>query len=676
MSDTLIWFEKLRRGDVPKVGGKNASLGEMIATLGAKGIRVPAGFATTADAYRRYIAANGLADLITERMAALEDHRATLQQVGAEIRQAIASGEWPEEMAEDIRAAYHELAKRAGGKGLPAVAVRSSATAEDLPDASFAGQQETFLNIEGEVQLLSACRRCFASLFTDRAITYRQLKGFDHMDVALSVGVQLMVRSDIGASGVMFSLDTETGCDRFVLIDAAWGLGENVVQGAVDPDEYQVFKPFLDRPETTPIVAKSLGAKEIKMIYGAPGEARTRNVATSKAERGRFVLEDAEILELARFAKTIEAHYGMPMDMEWARDGNSGLLYIVQARPETVQSRREAGALMTYDVKPAGPILIEGLSVGNAAAAGRVCLIEDVADIAHFVDGSVLVTSNTDPDWVPIMKRASAIVTDHGGRTSHAAIVSRELGIPAVVGTGKATHVLHDGQDLTVSCVEGEKGFVYAGLAEITSTEVDFTDVPETKTDVMVNVANPTTAVRWWRLPVAGVGLARMEFLISNEIKLHPLALLRYDEVNDPEVKAQIDVLTKGHSSREEYFIDKLAMGLSRIAGVWYPKPVIIRMSDFKSNEYAALIGGRPVRAEGRKPDDRAARRGALLFRSLPRWLCAGMQGDQAAAGGDGLRQRGRDDPVLPLARRGRQGAGGDGRERAEARRERACRST
>ena len=600
MSETLIWFENLRRDDVPRVGGKNASLGEMIATLGAKGIRVPAGFATTADAYRQFIAANGLEQLITDRMAALEDHRTTLQQAGAAIRQAIASGTWPEDMAEEIRAAYRELAERSGAKGLPAVAVRSSATAEDLPDASFAGQQETFLNIEGETQLLSACRRCYASLFTDRAITYRQLKGFSHMDVALSIGVQLMVRSDMGASGVMFSLDTETGCDRLVLIDAAFGLGENVVQGAVDPDEYQVFKPFLGRKGTNPIVAKSLGAKEIKMIYGAPGEARTRNVATSKAERARFVLEDAEILELATFAKTIEEHYGMPMDMEWARDGNSGLLYIVQARPETVQSRLKAGALMAFDVKPAGPVLIEGLSVGNAAASGRVCLIEHAADIGRFVDGSVLVTSTTDPDWVPIMKRASAIITDHGGRTSHAAIVSRELGIPAVVGTGEATRVLHDGQDLTVSCVEGERGLVYAGLAEITSTELDLSDVPDTKTDVMVNVANPSTAVRWWQLPVAGVGLARMEFLVSNEIKVHPLALQRYDEVNDEAVKEQIDELTRGFESREDYFIKKLAMGLSRIAGVWYPKPVIVRMSDFKSNEYADLIGGRqfePVEA-------------------------------------------------------------------------------
>ena len=601
MSNSLIWFEKLGRGDVGSVGGKNASLGEMVSTLGSKGIRVPTGFATTADAYRSYLNSNNLPAFINETMDRLVGNKITLQEAGSAIRQAVRTGEWPEEIERDIRAAYAELAERVGTPE-PSVAVRSSATAEDLPDASFAGQQETFLNVKGADALMQACRKCFASLFTDRAITYRQLQGFDHEDVALSVGVQLMVRSDISSSGVMFSLDTESGCNRFVLITAAWGLGENVVQGAVDPDEYQVFKDFLDKPDLTPIVTKSLGAKEIKMIYGAPGEAETRNVSTSKAERSRFVLEDSEILELARFSQTIEEHYGMPMDMEWAKDGETGELFIVQARPETVQSRKTGGALRTYEVVPAGPKVLEGLSVGNAAAAGRVCLIHSAADIDKFVDGSILVTSITDPDWVPIMKRAAAIVTDHGGRTSHAAIVSRELGLPAIVGTGTATHVLHDGQDLTVSCVEGDHGMIYEGIGEISSTDVSLDDVPDTDTQVMLNIADPSAAVRWWQLPVDGVGLARMEFVVNNEIKAHPLALLKFDELTDENVREQVDKLTSGYADRSAYFVEKLAMGLSRIAAVWYPKPVIVRMSDFKSNEYADLLGGRQFEPDEENP--------------------------------------------------------------------------
>lgn len=601
MRETLVWFEELGRGDVARVGGKNASLGEMVSTLGSKDIRVPTGFATTADAYRDYLDANDLPSFIDEMMTQLSANTLTLQEAGLAIRQAVRTASWPEETERAIRAAYETLGKRVGVDE-PSVAVRSSATAEDLPDASFAGQQETFLNVKGADALMHACRRCYASLFTDRAITYRQLQGFAHEDVALSVGVQLMVRSDLSSSGVMFSLDTESGCDRFVLITAAWGLGENVVQGAVDPDEYQVFKGFLDQPDKTPIVTKNLGAKEIKMIYGAPGESDTRNVSTSKAEREHFVLENDEILELARFSQTIEEHYGMAMDMEWAKDGETGELFIVQARPETVQSRRTAGLLRTYEVAPAGPKLLEGLSVGNAAAKGRVCLIQSAADIDNFVDGAVLVTSITDPDWVPIMKRAAAIITDHGGRTSHAAIVSRELGLPAIVGTGNATHILHDGQDLTVSCVEGDHGTVYAGLGQISSTELSLDDVPETKTEVMLNIADPSSAVRWWQLPVDGVGLARMEFLVSNEIKAHPLALLNFDDLESGDDKHQIDELTRGYIDRSAYFVENLAAGLARIAAVWHPKPVIVRMSDFKSNEYADLLGGHQFEPDEENP--------------------------------------------------------------------------
>lgn len=590
MAGNVIWFENLKRGDVASVGGKNSSLGEMVSTLAEKGIAVPGGFATTADAYRAFIAHNNLQDRIAAEIAALEEHRISLQQAGTRIRTMINEGHWPDDLLADIRDAYAEMAKRIG-EDVPSVAVRSSATAEDLPDASFAGQQETFLNVEGEKALLAACKRCYASLFTDRAITYRTVQGFDHMAVALSVGVQQMVRSDLGGSGVMFSLDTESGFDKVVLINAAWGLGENVVQGAVTPDEYMVYKPFLDNPELTPIVERTLGAKEIKMIYARDGSA-VKNVKTSKAERAQFVLSEKEICDLARMAVTIESHYGCPMDMEWARDGKTGDLYIVQARPETVQSRAEHGALKSYSIANKGEKLLTGLSVGGAAAVGPVCLIESAADIDAFIDGAILVTSTTDPDWVPIMKRASAIVTDHGGRTSHAAIVSRELGLPAIVGTGNATQVLHDEQHITVSCCEGEEGYVYDGEAEIEVEEIAISEMPKTKTKVMFNMANPTAASRWWRLPADGVGLARMEFVVNNAIKVHPLALTRFDQVVDEAVREEIEQLTRAFPDKPSYFVDTLATGLSRIAAVHYPNPVIVRMSDFKTNEYAALLGG------------------------------------------------------------------------------------
>jgi pyruvate,water dikinase len=597
----LIWYENLKRGDVALVGGKNASLGEMTRALGAKGIRIPPGFATSSGAYRRYLEANGLNGMIREKLAALSAGRASLHQVGASIREAIAGGTWPAEIEADIRVAYRELGARTG-IAEPSVAVRSSATAEDLPDASFAGQQETYLNIAGEAALLEAGRRCYASLFTDRAITYRSLKGFDSEKVALSIGVQLMVRSDTGGAGVMFSIDTESGFDKVVLITAAWGLGENVVQGAVDPDEYQVYKPFLDRAGVTPIVAKALGAKDVKMIYATGTKGPTRNVPTSKAERGMFVLSDPEIIELARFARTIEDHYGMPMDMEWARDGETKTLYIVQARPETVQARVDVQALKSYRIIEAGPKLIEGLSVGEAVAAGEVCLLDSARDIDKFVDGAILVTSTTDPDWVPIMKKASAIITDHGGRTSHAAIVSRELGLPAIVGTGNATQVLHDHQEVTVSCAGGDHGVVYQGIAKFAVDEVRLDAIPATKTKIMLNLANPAAAARWWRLPVDGVGLARMEFVITNGVRVHPLALTRYDTLKDEAAKAEIDKLTKGYARREDYFVETLAMGLSRIAATWYPNPVIVRMSDFKTNEYAELLGGRQFEPHEENP--------------------------------------------------------------------------
>jgi pyruvate,water dikinase len=591
MTSPVLWFETVGRGDVARVGGKNASLGEMVGRLGARGVRVPPGFATTSDAYWRFIEANGLKEPITEALARLAGGKATLAETGSAIRALFLKGEWPADIADAIRAAYVELCKRAGKPDVD-VAVRSSATAEDLPDASFAGQQETYLNIRGEGALLDACRRCYASLFTDRAISYRQAKGFDHMKVALSVGVQRMIRSDLGGSGVMFSIDTETGFNKVVLINAAWGLGENVVQGAVDPDEYVIFKPLLDDAKLVPIIEKKRGEKSIKMIYAGGGDRPTKNVPTSKAERAAFVLDDDDILTLAGWACVIEHHYGMPMDMEWARDGESGELFIVQARPETVQSRHAGASFRTYTIKSKGRRLATGLSIGDAVVAGRVCLIDSPRDIDRFVDGSVLVTSTTDPDWVPIMKRAAAIVTDHGGRTSHAAIVSRELGLPAVVGTGNATQVLHGEQEVTVSCAEGDEGFIYEGAADFESKEIDFSRTTNTRTRVMLNLANPAAAFRWWRIPADGVGLARMEFVVSNHIKVHPMALVHFNDLRDEQAKAEIAQLTASYDDKAEYFVDRLSRGLGRIAATFCPKPVIVRMSDFKTNEYAGLIGG------------------------------------------------------------------------------------
>jgi len=592
ISSPVIWFEDVGRSDVARVGGKNASLGEMVQHLGKQGVTVPSGFATTAQAYWDFVEANQLSKIIAKTLQELQDNKLSLSEAGQTIRRVFLRSDWPEDTAKAIRTAYRDLCTRAGKQSTD-VAVRSSATAEDLPDASFAGQQETFLNIRGEAALLDACRRCFASLFTDRAISYRQAKGYDHLKVALSIGVQMMVRSDVGGAGVMFTIDTESGFDKVVMIDAAWGLGENVVQGTVDPDEYQVFKPLLSNPVLTPIIEKRLGGKAQKMIYASDGERSTRNVPTSKVERSSFVLTDSEILTLGRWACVIESHYGCPMDIEWAMDGENRKLFIVQARPETVQSRRVDGEQRTYRIRSKGRKLTAGLSIGDAVVTGRVCLIESARDIERFVDGAILVTENTDPDWVPIMKRAAAIVTDRGGRTSHAAIVSRELGLPAIVGTGEATRVLHDQQEITVSCAEGDQGFVYEGTAEYDTEVVDLRDVPPTRTQIMLNLANPAAAFRWWRIQADGVGLARMEFVVSNHIKVHPMALAHYDSLKDAEAKRQIGELTANYTDKTEYFIERLSRGLSRIAAVQYPNPVIVRMSDFKTNEYANLLGGR-----------------------------------------------------------------------------------
>ncbi|CAF3557915.1 hypothetical protein SNK05_003876 [Fusarium graminearum] len=590
-ADTLVLdFEHLARSDVGLVGGKNSSLGEMIRALGPEGIPVPPGFATSSYAYWHYVDANNIRGKIDELVDQWQSGHQTLAETGHAIRTLFLRGTWPADTTEAILSGYRDLCDKVGVDDV-SVAVRSSATAEDLPDASFAGQQETYLNIQGSEALLDACRRCYASLFTDRAISYRHIKKFNHENVALSIGIQQMVRSDIGGAGVMFSIDTESGFDKIVLINAAWGLGENVVQGTVNPDEYQIFKPLLSNEKLSPILSKKLGDKAIKMVYGDKC-VPTRNVPTSRAERASYVLEDDEILQLARWACRIEEHYSCPMDMEWARDGSSGKLYIVQARPETVQSRRDTAAFKTYKVGEHGHTLTTGLSIGDKAVAGRICLLTSVSDMDKFIDGSILVTESTDPDWVPVMKRAAAIVTDYGGRTSHAAIVSRELGVPAVVGTGNATYVLHTGQDVTVSCAESDSGLVYDGISDITTKTVQISDFPSVRTKIMLNLANPSAAYRWWRLPVDGIGLARMEFVVSNSIRVHPMALIHFDHLEDEAAKKEIADLTAGYAYKPDYFVDKLASGLATLCSAVYPKPAIIRMSDFKTNEYARLIGG------------------------------------------------------------------------------------
>ncbi|MBA4163295.1 MAG: phosphoenolpyruvate synthase [Erythrobacter sp.] len=584
------WFDELAIADVPTVGGKNASLGELLRELKSAGVRVPNGFATTAQAYREFVDANGIEPEMREHIERYRSGDLKLQDAGHALRELVLASRLPDDFADQIRSAYSSLAKSTRTKD-PAVAVRSSATAEDLPDASFAGQHETFLNIRGEKALLDACLRCFASLFTDRAISYRETKGFDHFSIALSVGVQQMVRSDIGGSGVMFTIDTESGFPGIATISAAWGLGETIVQGAVNPDRFVVFKPLLGTPGARPIIEKTLGEKAIRMIYAEEGGRQTRIVPATTSQRQSFVLDDDEILELGRWAVAVEKHYGRPMDLEWAKDGDNGLLYLVQARPETIHGDASQSSFRRYSLKTDASPVLSGVAIGSAIANGKVCLIRDASDIAHFQDGAILVTGNTDPDWVPIMKRAAGIVTDRGGSTSHAAIVSRELGVPAVVGTGTATSALCDGQEITLSCASGEKGLIFEGLLEFGVEDIDISAIPETRTEVMLNIADPAAAFQWWRLPAKGVGLARMEFIINNLIKVHPMALLHPDRVSASDNR-HISKLVKGHASPADYFVETLARGIGRLAAPFFPYPAIVRLSDFKTNEYAHLVGG------------------------------------------------------------------------------------
>jgi pyruvate,water dikinase len=590
-------FSELHIEDVPLVGGKNASLGEMYNSLSPLGVKVPDGFAITADGYRLFIEHNQLGKKIDDALARLDTRDVkALAYTGAVIREWIMYGEIPQALADEIAQAYRQLGEEYGAN--PDVAVRSSATAEDLPNASFAGQQDTYLNIRGLPHLLTTCRQVFGSLFTDRAISYRVDKGFSHRDVALSIGVQKMVRSDLGAAGVIFTIDTETGFRDAVFITAAYGLGENVVQGKVNPDEFYVYKPMLAQGKR-PIIKRQLGDKAIKMIYTSDTTAgiSTRNVRVQKEAREAFALTDDEILQLARNAVVIEQHYSaksgryMPMDIEWAKDGRSGELFIVQARPETVQALSDTRYHETYRLKTRGPVVVTGKSVGKKIAAGRARVIFEAAQMHELQRGEVLVTDITDPDWEPVMKVAAAIVTNRGGRTCHAAIVARELGIPAVVGCGEATQAITTGQEITVACSEGDTGYVYAGRQEFVTERIDLDGATRPRTKIMLNVGNPEQAFDSSRLPNDGVGLARLEFIINNSIRIHPRALLEYDTL-DEATRHRIDAIVAGYPDRRSFYIERLAEGVGTIAAAFYPRPVIVRLSDFKSNEYASLVGG------------------------------------------------------------------------------------
>jgi len=597
MPSYIIPFSQIKLTDLSKVGGKNASLGEMYQALNGVGVKVPNGFALTADAYRDFLKHNQLEKPISDVLSTLDvSDLKMLSSVGARIRHWIRRSSFPEDMVKEIRESYHAMEEEYGPN--PDIAVRSSATAEDLPGASFAGQQETYLNIRGTQNLINACLHVFASLFTDRAISYRMDKGFGHDAIAISVGIQKMVRSDTASSGVMFTLDTETGFRDIVLITSAYGLGENIVQGNINPDEFYVFKPTLET-QHRPILKRQLGDKALKMIYAKDAMAghSTKNTSVPPEDQQRFSITDNEVLQLARYAVTIEKHYSelaghsQPMDIEWAKDGNSGELFIVQARPETVQTQSDRHTYAVFKLEEKGRRLVSGKSVGQKIATGTARIIYESSQMSEIQPGDVLITDITDPDWEPIMKIASAIVTNRGGRTCHAAIIARELGIPAIVGCGNATQRIPPDEKITVSCAEGETGHVYEGELAFSRESHDLTNLSQPKTKVMINLANPEQAFDAAKLPVQGVGLARLEFIINNSIQIHPRALLEYHGL-DRKTQQQIDQITSGYADRISFYVDRLAEGVGHIAAAFYPKPVIVRMSDFKSNEYASLIGG------------------------------------------------------------------------------------
>jgi pyruvate,water dikinase len=589
-----IDFQHLGMRDLEQVGGKNASLGEMIRHLSSAGVLVPIGFATTADSFREFLLQNKLDKTIYDLLAALNvDDIAELAVVGKKIREMIIRAPFSPHFEAALRSAYTNLTKAIGHNDF-SVAVRSSATAEDLPDASFAGQQETFLNVKGSEAVLLAIKQVFASLFNDRAIAYRVHHGFAHHEVALSVGVQQMIRSDLASSGVMFTMDTESGFDQVVFLTSSYGLGEMVVQGAVNPDEFYVYKPSLQLRKPA-VIRRILGSKAVKMVYGkeADHQGSVKIEEVSPSDRLLFSLTTQEIEQLAQHALTIERHYGRPMDIEWAKDGQDGKLYILQARPETVKSRTQSQTLERYNLKSQGRILTEGRSIGQKIGQGLARVVTDISEMHRVQAGDVLVSDMTDPDWEPIMKKAAAIVTNRGGRTCHAAIIARELGIPAVVGCGDATKAIKDGEEITVSCAEGDMGYVYHGLLPFEQIRLDVDSMPELPLKIMLNVGNPERAFAFQAIPNAGVGLARLEFLISNTIGIHPRALLEYDSLEDINLKKLIDEKTRAYNSPVEYYIERLKEGIATIAAAFYPKPVIVRLSDFKSNEYANLAGGK-----------------------------------------------------------------------------------
>ena len=603
----VLWFDELQLADIPQVGGKNASLGEMRRELIPKGVSIPDGYAVTAFAYRYLLESAGIRDQIKAVLSDLDTHDLqNLKDRGRKVRELIYNAPFPNDLKAAISDAYKKLCDEYGEN--TDVAVRSSATAEDLPDASFAGQQETYLNITGEDALLEACKHCFASLFTDRAISYRFDKGFDHMSIALSIGVQKMVRSDLASSGVIFSIDTESGFKDAILITAAYGLGETVVQGTVNPDEFFVFKPTLKQGHR-PIVQKKLGTKELKMVYaGGKGGEATETVSVPIEERRKFCLNEDEILKLARWTTIIEDHYSQeagyfkPMDIEWGKDGRTGELFILQARPETVQSQKDANVLESYVLMEHKTPLVQGTAVGSKIGAGPVHIIESVNEIMTFKKGEVLVTDMTDPDWEPVMKIAAAIVTNRGGRTCHAAIVSRELGVPCIVGTENGTKALQGVKEATVSCAEGEVGNVYDGILKFEVQRVDAKNLERPKTKIMMNVGNPENAFNLAAIPNDGVGLARLEFIINQFISIHPMALIQFDKVADPAVREKIESLTYGYKNKADFFVDKLAQGVAKIAAAFYPNDVVVRMSDFKSNEYKNLIGGQYFEMDEENP--------------------------------------------------------------------------
>ena len=598
----VVPFENLRMTDVEVVGGKNASLGEMISQL-PQGVRVPTGFATTAHAFREFLKHQGLHERISARLAALDvDDVRALAEAGAEIRGWVEAQPFPADLEKAVRDAFATLS---GGNAEASFAVRSSATAEDLPDASFAGQQETFLNVVGVEAVLHKMKEVFASLYNDRAISYRVHKGFAHDVVALSAGVQRMVRSDLGAAGVMFTIDTESGFDQVVFITSSYGLGETVVQGAVNPDEFYVHKPMLQAGKKA-LIRRNLGSKLIQMVFATPAEKAAsgklvKTIDVPAEQRNRYSLTDADVEQLARYALVIEQHYGRPMDIEWGKDGTDGQLYILQARPETVKSQQHGKTELRYKLKSTGAVLAEGRAIGQKIGTGPVRLVGDIAEMDKVQPGDVLVTDMTDPNWEPVMKRAAAIVTNRGGRTCHAAIIARELGIPAVVGCGDATERLKDGTLVTVSCAEGDTGHIYDGLLETEVTEVQRGEMPPIATKIMMNVGNPQLAFDFAQLPNEGVGLARLEFIINNNIGVHPKAILDYPQV-DADLKKAVESVARGHASPRAFYVDKVAEGVATIAAAFWPKPVIVRLSDFKSNEYRKLIGGSRYEPEEENP--------------------------------------------------------------------------